>query len=436
MALAALVSGKTNLALQEDLQSLSTTEPIPNAVAILSSKHIPTRKERDAKLVMLRKAWPNRRFELSKKSPTWLLDALYLAGIVTDGLTIILPSGWHKAPDISALWEILLDRYQLTDIEVMGQGSQALALKKASSPLSMTNVHRDDFTFQIKTDDISSAPGSTQFWLQADPAITTFLLHKNLGGQDIQWSDALRWGAYLYLNTKLGKYIWALCTAKTDIPGPAHIEASILSCGIPIPDEMTLLDLSLSGSPIDQEIPPKENLEQDFTGIFGLYPEIPAVDEQAAPETPKTQRKSQKVIERISEDVFIDGIPRFPEHYLMHIYRPELAVYELDGPLKYAEEFFDKITLQSVHGKYTLEVSGKMLADALIMASWGGHKEVELPENRGLLEDILYKYRNDLKCLWDTLNRECRKIEPQRQAAIKMARKIWSKQGLPPESLF
>ena len=120
----------------------------------------------------------------------------------------------------------------------------------------------------------------------------------------------------------------------------------------------------------------------------------------------------------------------------MDTYKPDMVKFELEGPLKFAEEFFDTISLTAVQKDQTLEVSGKILADALILASWTGQDSVEFPTDHDILEKILVNYRRDLDHLWEKLTKECRRVEPHRQSALRMAKKIWQDQGLPPKNLF
>lgn len=297
-------------------------------------------------------------------------------------------------------------------------------------------VHRDDFIFELQADCLSSAPAATQFWLLANREVVEYLLNKPLATSDMPWNETLRWGAYLFLHTRLGQYVWELCTEGSVLPEFAETQTAIQQYGIPIPDEMVLVDLSLSGSKIDHQLPAEEILEQDFKAIWGAYPDLPPKQALLQQQPSKARRKSKIIIDRIARDVFIDGIPRFPEHYLMDTYRPDLDRYNLEGPLEYSEEFFDKISLRLLSGKETLQISGKNLAEALILASWTDQQYVDLPQEQNLLSEIVRKYREDLKLLWDKLTRECRKVEPRRQAAVKMAKRVWHQQGLPPTHLF
>ena len=69
--------------------------------------------------------------------------------------------------------------------------------------------------------------------------------------------------------------------------------------------------------------------------------------------------------------VFVDGVPQFPEHYLMNTYRPELLHYKLCGPLQVAEEFFDRISLYAPKTGQKIEVSNRLVAEALVLMRIG-----------------------------------------------------------------
>ena len=77
-----------------------------------------------------------------------------------------------------------------------------------------------------------------------------------------------------------------------------------------------------------------------------------------------------------------------------------------------------------------------MIADALILASYSDQTQISLPEDEQLLAEIVQKYRSDLQGLHDNLMRECRRFEPHRQLAIRLAGRIWQQHGLPPEKVY
>lgn len=437
-ALKALFRSNTpELALLETVTEQPAIQPFAKAAAQCHNRCVPDRREREGLQISLRKAWPNRRFDLPNAAPTWLWQALYLAGITSGQLTLILPDNWHKTPGVSNLWAALLERFQLSDLAPYAPDSQVLHLEWRSGQPDQLRVHRHDGPFEVAATSRPCTPGATQIWLQADRQVLDQLHTLKLSVAEPAWTDPLEWGAHLFLRTRLGQYLWGLCSDHAAVPELADLRKALLTHGMPLPDELILNDLSLAGSRIDRECPEQEVLDQELTGIIGVLPPIPHTDpklpDERAPGGPRKQKISH---EQIVRRVFIDGLPRFPEHYLMSVYRPELKRYQLNGPLEITGAFFDRFTLCDKDGQQSLEVSSRPVAEALALASWAGCEEVELPEDLALLEKILNAYRKDLQVLWEALTRECRRADPHRHSALKMARKIWKRQGLPPDTLF
>ncbi len=424
----------------ETLQSLDTTRNLTGAIALLQDTQQLNRKDRDANLILLRQVWPTRRFDLPRETPVWLWDALYLIGLVSDNLSLTLPQSWYRAPGILALWTLLAERYHLIEIFISESGMQSLHFLRSAKNITSVHVHRGNQKTEIPCDILASQkPGTTQVWLKGSEQVLDLLCNQALtvvGSHWPDWPESQTWGAFIFLQTNLGRYLWDLCSDQSARPELASVKEAILTFGVPIPNEIILSDLSLIGSANKVTVPEQELLEKEFASIFGPVPNLPESSVHIISDIPKIRRKSNAQADQIASKVFIDGIPHFPEHYLMNIYRPGLTGYDLLGPLEIVEEFFDRISLQTINHAHTIEVSGKIVAEALILASYAGKKTVSLPEEEPVLEEIVLRYSSDLERLWDNLTRECRRFEPHRQVAIKLARKIWKQQGLPPERAF
>jgi hypothetical protein len=282
-------------------------------------------------------------------------------------------------------------------------------------------------------------PGTTQIWLLADESVVELLCNKKIGGVSPDWADEtepLPWGVYVFLQTQLGKYLWHLCSNQASLPEIDEIPLAVNNCGLPLPGREVLADLCLLGLPETKMIPEPDLLEREFTNIFGPTPVLPESATHDITGGSKSRRRSSAAPKEIASKVFEDGIPRFPEHYLMDLYRPEVTEYTLRGVLEITEEFFDKITLRTVSKDHTLEVSGKLIAEALILASFTDQEQVSLPDDELILAGIVQQYRSDLVRLHDNLMRACRRFEPHRQQAIKLAGRIWQQQNLPPEKVY
>ena len=422
----------------EDLQALGTEHHLTSAIVVLHKTPPLARREREDRLIFFRQVWPSRRFDLPSNAPAWLWDALYLAGLISEDLSLTLPHGWYGVPGIQNLWTILAERYQLAEIAENESGEQTLRFLQAAQEASCVRVNRCDLTIDIPADLLTGhKPGTMQVWLKASAQIVGLLQNQKMAAITTHLADepeVLAWGLFLFLRTRLGTYLWELCSGHSALPELNVTSEAVRAFGVPVPNENMLSDLSLIGSPEPLTIPAPELLEREFASIFGPVPTLPEEPVHLVSEAPKVRRRSSAPSEEITGKVFRDGIPCFPEHYLMHIYRPALIHYDLCGPLEIAEEFFERITLRTPGKDNLIEVSGKIVAEALLLASYGGESTVSLPEDESILEELVLHYRSDLKRLWDNLVRECRRVEPHRQAAIKLAKKIWRKQGLPPES--
>ena len=424
----------------ENLQSLNTAQRLSKALAVLKEENPLDRKERDSRLMLLRQVWPSRRFNLPLESPEWLWDALYLAGLAPEEISLELPAGWYHAPGIETLWAALLENYQLAELAITGTGEQSFRFIQAIQKICIVKVHRNNQSYELPLQSTSRPmPGTTQVWLRADESVLEFLHKKKIGGVCPEWTDEtepLTWGVYIFLHTRIGRYLWNLCSDQASLPEYDELARVVGNYGIPLPAREVLADLCLIGFPETALAPEPELLEREFTSIFGS---TPVLEERASQELSggsKSRRRSNIPAKEIISRVFEDGIPRFPEHYLMDLYRPELKEYRLSGVLELTEEFFDKISLQTATKDQTLEVSGKLIAEALILASYTGEEEVSLPEDELILAEIVQKYRSELQRLHDNLVRECRRVEPHRQQATKLAGRIWQQQGLPPENVF
>ncbi|TNF50519.1 MAG: hypothetical protein EP304_02295 [Deltaproteobacteria bacterium] len=423
----------------EDLQSLSTGQNLTNSLAILKGEHSLDRKERESQLMLLRQVW-SRRFELPRKTPKWVWDALYLVGLASKEISLALPKEWHHAPGVEVFWAVLLERYQLAEVAMIETGEQGFLFTQCPQTISCVKVHRNNRVFELPFGLTSTVmPGTTQIWLMADESVVELLCSKKIGGVSPDWADEtepLAWGVYLFLQTQLGKYLWHLCSDQSSLPEFDALPLAIRTYGLPLPTREVLADLCLVGLPETEMIPEPDLLEREFANIFGPTPILPESVSHDIAGGEKSRRRRSVIPKEITSKVFEDGIPRFPEHYLMNLYRPEVTEYTLCGVLEITGEFFDKISLRTLTKDHTLEVSGKLIAEALILASYTDQERVSLPNDELILAEIVQRYRSDLVRLHDNLMRACRRFEPHRQQAIKLARRIWQQQNLPPEKAY
>ena len=409
-------------------------------VAILSDTRPLMKQERALRTLALRQSWPSRRFELPRNTPTWVWDALHLAGMTTEQLSLVLPENWHLAPGIPILWGVLSERYRLAEAAQLDGNTQAVRFTVRTLAAGDIRLHLASGQCSVPVEQLDGHPcGLLHAWLASSPPVAELLKSNRLIGSAInpERIDEAAWGAYLFLHTSLGQHLWHLCCGRTELPADLRrsIQTAVAS-GVPLPNEAVLCDLGIFVNPESGEIPPGDAIEREFAHIFGSVPPLTDLSSREEADKPGASNRQRISIEDIAAQVFVDGIPRFPGHYLMHHYRPDLKRYEIPGPLHAETIFFDTVRLRAHNPPQTIDVTGTALAEALILASHTAATHLELPADESLVEDLVSRYRSDLTRLWDALISECRRREPRRQNAINLAKRIWQKQGLPPTAIF
>lgn len=170
------------------------------------------------------------------------------------------------------------------------------------------------------------------------------------------------------------------------------------------------------------------------------FPEaLPPADRSSA--SPPAQKGTEhpdyaSLLEDLQREVFQDGVPIFPEHYLFAHFRPQLQEYRFTPPLTRVEQFFGQVTFEDRSGQRLLAPSMAM-AQALELVAARDRQTAGLPTDPQILQDILDRYLQDLRSLHGALQRRVHALLADARQARKTARKLWENFGLPsPESFL
>jgi hypothetical protein len=129
--------------------------------------------------------------------------------------------------------------------------------------------------------------------------------------------------------------------------------------------------------------------------------------------------------------VFSDGIPLFPEHYLFAYLHPETASFDLPEPLSLGETFFEHAILTGVAGT-RMGIKGLATAQALVLCSHSGLRQVRLPVDQAIVRVILDRYLADLRRLHSRLRQLAHQHLGSARRADNLVARLWRRMRLPP----
>ena len=145
---------------------------------------------------------------------------------------------------------------------------------------------------------------------------------------------------------------------------------------------------------------------------------------------PRQRKTRPDLAETIAAKVFRDGLPNFPDHYLRRFDLPPLRTYQLPGLLHADSQFFDRVRLRGADGTW-VDTDNPVDAEALLLASCTGRRQVKLPTDPTLTAQLIAAYRGDLQRLWQELLAECRRQHARQRSALTLARRLWRERALP-----
>ncbi|MFO7984006.1 MAG: hypothetical protein R6V08_11175 [Desulfuromonadales bacterium] len=396
----------------------------------------PLRRKREDSL---RRSWPTRRFTLAPRTPEWYYSLLHLLGLAAPkgSITLELDPAWLDRGFSASLFELLDDQFVLAGVKTIPSGRHRVSMFRKPAPATAIEV-----VGPHGTRDVSALPSgiSTRSMillaLQLPENVYKLIARNQLRlPSEREWDDIPPDGLRVFASSSLGQGLWQLLDGRRRHAGDEILAEKWRQSGCPLPPIEVLSNLQrTSGGEQDQK-------ETDGELAFWLGTDIAGSDFAATTSLRVRRKRSEaspdrnSLSEEISRQVFVDGIPRFPEHYLFDYYRPELVDFHIRGPLAVTSSFFSCVELSGPAGQQ-FEVEGDETAHALVLSSHRSPGTVSLPVDRKMTGEILQRYRTDLKHLRQQLVRETHSRIGDSKSAKAVVEDIWENQGLPPWNLI
>ncbi|WP_298038672.1 hypothetical protein [uncultured Desulfuromonas sp.] len=406
----------------------------------LASGEVPPSRQKQALKARLRNSWPTRRFALPAQAPLWAYEFIHLLGLADRRaeIELVTPGKWLGSELAVPLLALIKEQFTLRFLGPALQGGLELHLTKGAGPEAATAILGPDGPRQVSWGTLQSAHDSLLTLALTLPTPQWVMMEEGLLSlpTEADWPRQLERELFLFTRSTLGRTLWGQVDATGAMPSLASLQQAFLRHGCPLPPADVLHDLRLLDAGPDSPPPPQNVLDQELLRSLGPGA-IPCAPQESTEEKPARHvsppaRPRRQTLERlISGTVFIDGIPRFPEHYLFHVPSSQLREYRVTGPLKARGEFFGQYVLEQADGT-TLEVEGEETAKALILASLGDRLPLALPVERELTAEVLKKFLKDLRRLRQALLQECHLHLANPRSAKSLAAGIWRSHGLPP----
>jgi AraC-like DNA-binding protein len=411
-------------------------------IGTLYDKQIPTGHARLVLNTRLRTSWPGRRWGLPPGTPHWVWELLHVCGIAAANahIDLSLPGGWLSEPFAKPLLEMLFE--ELTIVQFAEDPTSGLRLelrKEPAAPQTIITIGgaQDRHLPRMFFDPARSSMLAMALSLPQE--ILALLLDGTLKPcPSGPLTEAQRRGAELFCRSSLGERLWDLIAPGSPLPGGEIFFDRLAERGMPLPAENVLAQLAASFPP-GPDLPTISAIDRELGRWFDVSL-LALTTTTGSVQKGRLQRRigsrtAGALEERIVRKVFCDGIPRFPEHYLLDHFRPATHAYELSGPLAVRTTFFDSIYLEDAHGD-GFEVEGMETAQALVLASHCNSGAILLPTDRQLTAALLARYLKDLQRLRQRLRQQVYLEVPDPRQADALCSKIWAQQALPPATLL
>ena len=408
--------------------------------ALTAAASVPAR-ERVALQARLRISWPTRRFNLPVDLPRWGWELLHLIGLAEPGARLQLrtPDNWLVTPVADGLLELV--RLECTPIEI-GLGTDdnlRLELVKSRDEEPALSIVRPAGKRTLDPGLWGTAPAGIlalavtlpdPLWSLLDSQLLLLQAAGELPGECVA-------GVILFAQSSVGRALWQILGQGQALPRRERLAAAFAERHMPLPRMDILSHLARFGAENSASLPGQASIDAALAPWFGsefATGMAPSPARHPGPAVPPPI-DAGAARSTLRQEIFQDGLPLFPDHYLFAHFRPTLEHYRFTPPLVRAGEFFGQITLNDVNGQ-RLTAPSPAMAQALELVAAMGRTDVGLPSDPVIMEDILNRYLRDLQTFHGELLRRTHAMVPDPRQAQRLARDLWRELELPPPALF
>ncbi len=404
----------------------------------LADQRLPSPERRNHFLALLRRSWPNRRFRLPVATPTWIWQLLHLLGLAAADATIELrlPGGWLASNYGLTALELIQKQFTLEQLSAETDEDIILRIKKSQDDDCMTSLTHGDNIRSVEWRWLNSQhPAILSLALHLPDPLLGFLQNGSLClPEPHTWPEHYTEAIFAFTRSALGQAFWQLLGDGRPLPRRTLLQKEVLRSGLPLPPTNVLDQLQRAMADETSETTRQRAFERELALWLGS--DLSSLAAGAWAEGYETiavgtvDTDPRELAKTITRDVFVDGIPVFPDHYLYDYYRPKLCDYSFTPPLTRGSEFFGRIELIDKK-QNRLEVEGLDAARALLLCAAAGKTSTSLPVEDQIISAIVQRYLTDLQELHQDLLRCCHRHCADPQQAETLTKTIWAEQPLP-----
>lgn len=404
----------------------------------LADQRLPSPERRNHFLALLRRSWPNRRFRLPAATPTWIWQLLHLLGLADTGATIELrlPSGWLASNYGLTALELIQKQFTLKQLSAETDEEIILSIEKTTDDDRMASLIQGDSTRTVEWRWLNSQhPVLLPLALYLPEQLFSLLQKGLLCLPTLEiWPDHCTEAIFAFTRSALGQAFWKLLGEGRPLPRRAYLEKEVLRTGLPLPPSKILdqLQRTMTDEPSEstRQLACERELALWLGNDLSALAAGPWAEGYETVSAREVEPDPKELAETIVQEIFVDGIPVFPDHYLYDYYRPELRNYTFTPPLVRGDEFFGRVELIDEQ-QCRLEVEGLDAARALLLCAAAGKTTTALPVEGQIIAAIVQRYLADLQKLHQALLRCCHRHCSDPQQAETLTNTIWANQPLP-----